>query len=472
MRYIVVLGVLTALAAPYAVAAYAQEESAAASQTPISAESCWQVGYAQADITPRPGQAMLAGFGQERYVEGTLSPLRAQVLVFQDKTGRRAMLGAIDVINFGPDTIEVLRHKLQAAYGLNPADICLAASHTHWGPAINFRMCFALGAPDVWYISFLEDTILRLAGEAIRDLAPAKVEYGDCDVQIGINRRMTNQDGRVVWGPNPDGSYDRHTPILRILREKSPKQLILVGHGCHPSGVGKKIAKWSSGYPGAMRDRLESEIDDSRAIFVMGCGGEIKVSAQNPETGRLEFADHPDQSRAAGENLADEVLKRIQGKFIPLRATLKTALERGSLSLAEPLTRKQIVEMALKKNRHEYETWWARQMLAFPDNRTALDYEVQTWRLGPLTLVALEGEPCSEWGERIRGMVSSGPAMVVGYVNFCPGYIPTAQIIREGGYEGDESHKAYFLPARFDLKVESELTALLRRALNSGDKPL
>ncbi len=31
----------------------------------------WQVGYAEADITPQPGQCMMAGYGRERYAGGT-----------------------------------------------------------------------------------------------------------------------------------------------------------------------------------------------------------------------------------------------------------------------------------------------------------------------------------------------------------------------------------------------------------------
>jgi hypothetical protein len=52
------------------------------------------------------------------------------------------------------------------------------------------------------------------------------------------------------------------------------------------------------------------------------------------------------------------------------------------------------------------------------------------------------------------------------YANNCPGYIPTARIVREGGYEGDTSHRAYFLPAPFEPVVERELEQLMRSALS------
>ena len=58
--------------------------------------------------------------------------------------------------------------------------------------------------------------------------------------------------------------------------------------------------------------------------------------------------------------------------------------------------------------------------------------------------------------------------MAIAYANEVPGYIPTARIIREGGYEGDTSHMAYFLPAPFQLRMEIELTALVEQALGRG----
>src|SRR4029453_5233248 len=113
--------------------------------------------------------------------------------------------------------------------------------------------------------------------------------------------------------------------------------------------------------------------------------------------------------------------------------------------------------------------WWARQSLAYPDNRRSLPYDVQTWRLGELTTVALEGEVCADWGPFVRSLVRTRHAMAIAYANEVPGYIPTARIIREGGYEGDTSHMAYFLPAPLQPQMEIELTALIEQALGRGD---
>jgi hypothetical protein len=125
--------------------------------------------------------------------------------------------------------------------------------------------------------------------------------------------------------------------------------------------------------------------------------------------------------------------------------------------------------MACNANPRNSSTWWARQSLAYPDHRRSLQYEVQTWRLGDLTTVALEGEVCADWGPMVRALAKTRHAMAIAYANNVPGYIPTARIIREGGYEGDTSHMAYFLPAPFQPRMEIELTALVEQGLGRSN---
>ena len=44
---------------------------------------------------------------------------------------------------------------------------------------------------------------------------------------------------------------------------------------------------------------------------------------------------------------------------------------------------------------------------------------------------------------------------VMGYANDVMSYIPSAIIHEEGGYEGNDAHYVYGLPAKWDKQVES-----------------
>jgi hypothetical protein len=348
----------------------------------------WQVGYADAEITPLPGEAMLAGFGLPRRAEGALAPLRAQALAFRDRRGRRALLFTADVLHFGRTTVDSLRARIATAHGIPASAVCFAASHTHCGPATNFRVNFIIGGLNPWYITRLEETLLKLAERALADLAPAEVSYGACEAQIGLCRRQPTGDAKtgwkIGWGPHAEGSYDTHTPILRIGRVRSPSQIVLVGHACHPTSSGV-LNQWGPDYPGPMRRRLESALKDARALFVMGCGGDAKVVVRDQATGNYAFANRPEQCEAAGIKLADAVLAHLQtGQMFPLDGELDTRLVSGKLSLQPALGRAEIEDLAVHGNPRSLDTWWARQSVAYPDARRALPYDVQAWRLGGL----------------------------------------------------------------------------------------
>ncbi|MBI5771365.1 MAG: dienelactone hydrolase family protein [Verrucomicrobia bacterium] len=434
----------------------------------------WKAGFAQADITPKPGMPVMpAGFGGSRIMEGSESPLLAQALALEDADGKRAILFTADLLGFGRITIDAVRHKIAKAHGIPGENVCFSASHTHWAPAVNFRTGSAIGDPNIWYLGFLETTLLDLADRALKNLAPAEVAYGWTEAQIGMNRRLPGAQG-IQWAVNPAGSYDRHTPILRVRRETSPRQVIVVGHACHPTSLGK-LNQWSPDYPGAMRRKLEADLEDCRAMFVNGAGGDAKVVYRDPATGRHEFAASLERSHEAGLALAQAILARIRTSLPlePLDARLGGVLVRGKLSLQAGPGQEEIKKLALDGSLTGATTWWARKMLAFPDARRDFDYAVQSWQLGELTIVAMEGEVCADWGAFARGLPATKHAMTIGYANEVSSYIPTARLIQEGGYESDLSHKIYLLPGRFDPKMEVELTALIRRAVahSAGQPP-
>ncbi|MBN2133310.1 MAG: neutral/alkaline non-lysosomal ceramidase N-terminal domain-containing protein [Sedimentisphaerales bacterium] len=433
----------------------------------------WSVGYAEAAITPEPGQVQMCGFGRERYADGALAPLLAQAFVLRDQRGNTGVLITADILDFERVMVEAIRRAVGHRYGISPENIMLAASHTHWGPAVRFRMGFSLGAPNVWYMGVLEDKILACVGRAMEDLSPATLEHGSMDFRgIGCNRRRP-QNGKITWGPYEQGSFDGHTPILRIRRSVTPQQVLVVGHACHATSSGV-IQKWSPGYPGAMRDCLSAELPETKAVFVQGCGGDAKIVHRDAQTGNLAFSNHPDQAKAAGGKLARAVLTRLAaGRMIPLDGHLACSLATGQISYGQRWPPEEIERLAFPKPtengpRRTWQTWVARQSLALPDGEESFRYDVQIWTLGgALTIFGMEGEICSPWGPMLRAMAPTAHAMVIGYANSTGSYIPDKRIVREGGYEGLTSQHAYFLPAPFTENIESEIKEIVQCALDA-----
>jgi len=436
-------------------------------------ESAWTVGYAEADITPAQGQVQMSGFGRERYAGGALAPLLTQVVALRDVGGNTAVLITADILDLDHVMVEVIRRAIGHKHDIPAENIMFAASHTHWGPAVRFRMGFSIGAPNVWYMDALEKKILAGVDAAIENLTPAVIEYGWMDFRgIGCNRRRPVK-GEITWGPYAEGSFDGHTPIFRIKRNAGLRQLIVVGHACHPTSSGV-IQKWSPDYPGAMRAYLAAELPNTKAVFVQGCGGDAKIVHEDPETGKLVFSSSPDRAKAAGEKLAGAVLKHLKARrMIPLDGQLACSLAFGRISYGQRWSPEEIERLAFpepNKNgrRHSWLTWAARQSLALPNHSEDFRYDVQVWKLGNrLMIFGMEGEICSPWGPMLREMAPTGQAMVIGYANGTGSYIPDSQIVREGGYEGLTSQHAYFLPAPFTENIENEIKEIVRRAMDA-----
>ncbi|MCK5711260.1 MAG: neutral/alkaline non-lysosomal ceramidase N-terminal domain-containing protein, partial [Hyphomicrobiaceae bacterium] len=316
----------------------------------------WLVGYAEADITPAPGQAQMRGYGRERYAKGTLAPLLSQVLALRDRKGNTCVLITADIAAFDRVLTEAIRRAITRRHGIPAERIMLNASHTHWGPAACFHAIYAAGAPNVWYMGVLEDKIMANVKAAMENMLPATIEYGWLDFRgIGCCRRMP-VNGRITWGAYREGSFDGHTPILRIKRNRSPRQLLIVGHGCHPTSSGK-IEKWSPDYPGAMRDYLIDKLTDTRSMFVQGCGGDAKVVHKDSETGKLVFTANPERSREAGEKLALAVLAYLEKERMkPLGGELACALVTGKLSYGERWSQEEVEKHAYTDSGKGYHT--------------------------------------------------------------------------------------------------------------------
>jgi hypothetical protein len=429
--------------------------------------SGWQAGFAQAEITPRRGYVQMRGFGRERYAKGAIAPLLAQVVALRDATGRIGLIIAADLSGFDRVNSEAMRRAIGKKHDVAPEAIVFSASHTHWGPAVRFRCTFAAGAPNVWYMAWLEEQILAAVDGAIKDLAPATIEYGAFEFRgIGCNRRLP-KDGRITWGPYPEGSFDPHTPVLRLRRDRSPKQILLVGHACHPTSSGK-IEKWSPDYPGAMRDYLAANLPDTKAVFVQGCGGDAKVVHKDPKTGKLVFSADPQRSKEAGEKLGRAVCRFLEtGELTGLAPSLAAAHATGRISYGEPWPAEEIEREAYTGRRNRYYTWVARQHLSIPDRSDSFRYDVQVWKLGDrLTVFITEGEMCSPWGPKLRAMAPTPEAMVISYATDVTAYIPDARIVREGGYEGGGAQK-YFLPGPFTESIEPEVTSIVKKAVEA-----
>ncbi|HWQ52182.1 MAG TPA: neutral/alkaline non-lysosomal ceramidase N-terminal domain-containing protein [Bryobacteraceae bacterium] len=432
----------------------------AALLVPVLSAAEWKAGAAKVPMTPQ-GPLFMAGYGNRaRPSEGVALELYAKALVLEDPAGTRAVLVTTDMLGFPASLSNAIADRVREKYGIPRDRLMLNSSHTHCGPVV-MGMAAVPGynmKPKDWeavavYTRELEDKIVAVIGTAIKQMAPARLSFGKTVAGFGVHRRMP---GGKLWGPNYAGPADHDVPVLRVEAADGSLLAVAFGYGTHNSTVG--IFKFHGDYAGSAQKWLEDRHPGAVAMFVMGCGGDVKAYPNQT----LELVD------AYGATLGAAVEQRFQRGMVPVNGDLKTHFETVPLKFAEPPTRAQFEERA--KSRSPITRRHAETMLKTldRDGRLPADYPypVQAWQFGKdLTMVALGGEVVSEYALRLNKELGTERLWVAGYSNDEFAYIPSVRILDEGGYEADSSMEFYLLPGRWASSVEETVVGAVHQAV-------
>jgi hypothetical protein len=133
---------------------------------------------------------------------------------------------------------------------------------------------------------------------------------------------------------------------------------------------------------------------------------------------------------------------------------MKAEYKAIDLPLHEIPNREQLIKDTTDANK--YIAARAKMLLAKLDDEKSLPksypYPVQTWKLGSITWVFLGGEVVVDYS--LRAKKELGDIWVAGYSNDVMAYIPSARVLKEGGYEGATSMIYYGLPSIWGSAIE------------------
>jgi hypothetical protein len=420
-----------------------------------------RAGVGRVDITPA-GPIWLSGYAaRTRPSEGTLTPLWVKALALQSGTAKPVVIVTADVVGVPREVVDRMAALVKQQHGLERAQFLVNASHTHTGPVVWPNLAnltvFPRGELEklLDYQGKFTEALVTAVGAAIRDLAPATVEYGEGSAGFAVNRRQATAEG-VKIGVNPNGPVDRSVPVLKISGADGRLRALLFGYACHNTTLTGGTYQISGDYAGFAAAELESKHGETTALFLMLCGGD-----QNPDPrGSVEFA------KKHGGTLAAEVERVISARMTPVSGEIRRAFRLTTLALA-PRTRRDL-EAELQSGLPA-KVRRAQAMLTSLDAGKAIDrieYPVQAVRIGrALTVVALGGEVVVDYGLRIKREYAGEPVIVAGYSNDVMCYIPSARVLKEGGYEADDSMIYYAQAGPFSADVEDRVFASIRRVM-------
>jgi len=424
--------------------------------------STWRAGVAKICITPEKPMWMSGYSSRDHAAEGKLHDLWAKALVLEDPSGARAAMITLDLVGIDRTLSLSVRDELEKKYKLGRAQVAICCSHTHTGPVVgrNLRAMYFLDADQSklvdQYTDTLERQMIQVVGEAIANLAPAALEWGNGRATFAVNRRANREpevpalaaEGKLL------GPVDHDVPVLAVRGADHQLRAIVCGYACHATAL--SFFQWSGDWPGFAQIDLEKAHPEAIALFWAGCGAD-----QNPLPRRtVELAEK------YGRLMAEAVEKVVADKMTPITGRLSTSYAEIDLPLATLPTRDELASQAASNDK--YQAARAKLLLAQIDGGQPLSqtypYPVQVWQLGNgPTWITLGGEVVVDYALRIKSELPADRTWVAGYTNDVMAYIPSRRVLTEGGYEGGGAMVYYGLPTAWAPEVEEIILREIHR---------
>jgi hypothetical protein len=420
-----------------------------------------EVGIAVRDISPEL-PIRLAGYASRKRPADKLdSPLLVQALALKNRSGERFVFVALDNCEVSHAFMQPVLQQVADRFQLGRGAVAVVSSHTHSAPALDDTLpgmtppppgdCEAIAK----YGRSLQVKLVEVVGAALSDCQPATLEHGMGRAAFAMNRRVYQGD-KVVFGDNPDGPVDWDVPVLRVKRTNGAVRAILFGYACHGTSI-RSGDNWyvvSGEYMAYARQQLEAHQPGATAMFLTGMGADSDPAPR----GRLLDA------KRHGLELAGAVIGVLDRPMRPVGGAFKLAYDEVALPLAAPPGRQQLEPDAWSEGVNV--RLRAEAYLKLLDSGQPLPESVKlpiaVLRLGDdLTFVLMAGEVVVDYSRRLKRMLADDHRWPIGYAYEVPCYIPSARVIKEGGYEAESSliYYGFYGPLRGGIEMQ-----LLNRA--------
>lgn len=427
----------------------------------FAADPTWKAGFAKISITPEQPMWMSGYASRKGPATGTETDLWAKVAVFEDAAGKKVVLVTLDLVGIDRELSLTIRQAIEKKLNISREQVALACSHTHCGPVVGntLRSMYFLEAEHEQkvkdYTAKLPDRILKAVTDAAAGMHLAYLEWGVGKAGFAVNRR-TNPEPKVPElraKGELKGPTDHDVPVLVARDGKNQITGIVFGYACHATTL--SYEKWCGDYPGFAMMELEKAHPGAVALFFAGCGAD-----QNPLPRRtVELA------KDYGKQLATAVNDVLAKPMKPLKPRWAGQAKEIALPLHEIPTREALVQQSMDPDK--YQAARAKLLLKKLETDGAIPatvpYPIQTWRFGgDLTLVTLGGEVVVDYSLRLKKELGAG-TWVMGYANDVMAYIPSARVLKEGGYEGATAMVYYGLPSVWGGQVEELIVTEVHR---------
>lgn len=446
-----------------------------------------RAGTAKADITPADPKGRILVMGGPAH--GVMHHIYARALTLFD--GQQRMVIVTYDLNCLDVATPILRARALHELNLDPAFLVLLATHNHAAP-------IQIAPANYDYGRWLADRLFALIKEAIaNEQGPVKLWFGSGQTNlIESDPRYPN-----IYGPAL-APIDSEVQVLKVTRD-SRTLAVLFNMPTHPMQA--SFWRIEVGHPGYAVEELEKREPGTQFMYSDACGAD-----QFMREGYMMLAIQP-QVKAIGRKVANEVEKIAGGKLTEVTGPLASRLEHISLPLAAPMSLEAAQKLVKDKKiptgiglvpypNPDRETNWVRSLLQhyeqkipFPTLTTDLICtddaylvrqlpaprefpcvyeETIVAKIGPLVLVALQGEVCAPIGLRLKNAFRGQfPLFLTAYMGEHNLYIPTRKLVEHNAYQSQVIQTQYASPVPWAPTVEDEMVGAVMKMIKGMAGP-
>jgi hypothetical protein len=422
-----------------------------------AAETTVAVGGAKVDITPEL-PIRLAGY-QSRLAEATRveAPLSARALAIGSDADGPVVIVTADVIAVSETMSDAVAAAVRAKHpGLTRERIAVCATHQHTGPAIAGTIPFMFSrdlpaeenARIERYAAKLQEKLIEVALAALADRRPARLAWAQGTAEFAVNRRLIVDGKHTGYKATPGGPVDHALPVLRAVDAQGAVRAVLVNYACHCTTLKGGDNYVHPDWAGEAAKRIEGRHAGVVALVAIGCGADA-----DPQPRGLPAV------ATNGGAVADEVARVMAGEMRALGRVTHAAFRRIELPLGRVVPRAELeARLTGKANVAYAAAQFLRQLDAGKPLPSVVPYPVQAWAFdGDFAMVFLGGEVVAEYALRLKRELGVSRLWVNAYANHVPCYIPSSQVLKEGGYEAEAAMDYYGWPTRLAEDTEDRI---------------
>lgn len=260
-------------------------------------------GIAAGDITPDPGLPMGGYAARVEVATDALDPLHCQAVVVSDDTAIVAVV-ALDLVYVNADWSAPLRESIGRRLDCPAANVLVAATHTHAGPAV-FRSALVDSERMRAYEQDVADIVLHTVDRARNALQPAQLAFGQArQPSVAASRHAVTED------------IDDRVRVLVARGTAGSPIGVIAAYGCHPTVLAATNRRYSRDLFGAAVDAAERRLGSPVALF-NGAAADVstRFTRRGQDPSEVDRLGH-----ALGEAIVEAVSRAVPVESSPIRA--------------------------------------------------------------------------------------------------------------------------------------------------------